>query len=305
MKLVIVTGMSGAGKTIALKMLEDLGFYCVDNLPISLADKFVQLVSDGGTVQKAALGIDIRSGEGLKDLEGVIEKWRREQMDVQILFLDASNTALIKRYKETRRSHPLAGKGRLETGIEKERARVAFLKKGSDFIIDTSMLLTKELRQELEKIFLKEESFKNMFVTVMSFGFKYGIPEDADLVFDVRFLPNPYYLENLRPLSGNDAQVRDYVMNFELAHTFSDKLEDMIRFLIPNYITEGKTQLVIAVGCTGGKHRSVTLANELYRRLGENEEYGIRVEHRDIEKDGKNGLNLPAYQKIHAPNQSS
>ena len=149
MKLVIVTGMSGAGKTIALKMLEDLGFYCVDNLPISLADKFVQLVSDGGTVQKAALGIDIRSGEGLKDLEGVIEKWRREQMDVQILFLDASNTALIKRYKETRRSHPLAGKGRLETGIEKERARVAFLKKGSDFIIDTSMLLTKELRQEL------------------------------------------------------------------------------------------------------------------------------------------------------------
>lgn len=135
---------------------------------------------------------------------------------------------------------------------------------------------------------MENREFKNLMVTVLSFGFKYGIPQDADLVFDVRFLPNPYYLENLRPLSGNDAPVRDYVMNFELAHTFSDKLEDMIRFLIPNYITEGKTQLVIAVGCTGGKHRSVTLANELYRRLGENEEYGIRVEHRDIEKDGKN-----------------
>ena len=287
MKLVIVTGMSGAGKTIALKMLEDLGFYCVDNLPISLADKFVQLESDGGTVQKAALGIDIRSGEGLKDLEGVIEKWRREQMDVQILFLDASNTALIKRYKETRRSHPLAGKGRLETGIEKERARVAFLKKGSDFIIDTSMLLTKELRQELEKIFLKEESFKNMFVTVMSFGFKYGIPEDADLVFDVRFLPNPYYVEELRPLTGENQSVRDYVMQGNTAETFIEKLNDMMDFLLPNYINEGKNQLVIAVGCTGGKHRSVTIAKALYDHLKSHGEYGIRMDHRDIDKDSK------------------
>ena len=281
MKLVIVTGMSGAGKTIALKMLEDLGFYCVDNLPISLADKFVQLVSDGGTVQKAALGIDIRSGEGLKDLEGVIEKWRREQMDVQILFLDASNTALIKRYKETRRSHPLAGKGRLETGIEKERARVAFLKKGSDFIIDTSMLLTKELRQELEKIFLKEESFKNMFVTVMSFGFKYGIPEDADLVFDVRFLPNPYYVAELRPLTGLDAGVRDYALSSPQSQEFLKKLTDFVTYLLPRYLEEGKAALVIAVGCTGGHHRSVAVAHALAETIrGLN--YPVTESHRDM-----------------------
>ena len=194
---------------------------------------------------------------------------------------------MIKRYKETRRSHPLAGKGRLETGIEKERARVAFLKKGSDFIIDTSMLLTKELRQELEKIFLKEESFKNMFVTILSFGFKYGIPADSDLVFDVRFLPNPYYVEGLRYKNGNDKEIQDYVLQFDEAHDFLDKLEDMVNFLIPNYIIEGKNQLVISVGCTGGKHRSVTLANELYKRLEKNKEYGLKIEHRDIDKDAK------------------
>ena len=287
MKLVIVTGMSGAGKTIALKMLEDLGFYCVDNLPISLADKFVQLVSDGGTVQKAALGIDIRSGEGLKDLEGVIEKWRREQMDVQILFLDASNTALIKRYKETRRSHPLAGKGRLETGIEKERARVAFLKKGSDFIIDTSMLLTKELRRELEKIFLHDQRYQNLFITVLSFGFKYGIPSDADLVFDVRFLPNPYYVEELRQHTGEEVPVQEYVKRGGTAEVFLEKIYDMLEFLIPNYVAEGKNQLVVAIGCTGGKHRSVTIAREIYNHFSAKEELGVKLEHRDIEKDSK------------------
>ena len=175
-----------------------------------------------------------------------------------------------------------------------ERERLRTLKEYADYILDTSKLLTRELKAELEKIFVENREFKNLMVTVLSFGFKYGIPQDADLVFDVRFLPNPYYLENLRPLSGNDAPVRDYVMGFELAHTFSDKLEDMIRFLLPNYISEGKTQLVIAVGCTGGKHRSVTLANELYHRLEENEEYGIRVEHRDIEKDGKKCLSPEA-----------
>lgn len=199
-------------------------------------------------------------------------------------------TQLVRRYKETRRSHPLAGAGRVDDGIQKERERLQFLKEYADYILDTSKLLTRELKAELEKIFVENRTFKNLMVTVLSFGFKYGIPQDADLVFDVRFLPNPYYLENLRPLSGNDRPVSDYVMGFEAAHVFSDKLEDMIRFLIPNYILEGKTQLVIAVGCTGGKHRSVTLANELYRRLGENDTYGIRIEHRDIEKDGKKCL---------------
>lgn len=287
MKLVIVTGMSGAGKTIALKMLEDIGFYCVDNLPISLVDKFVQLVSEGTSIEKAALGLDIRSGEELGNLDEILENWRRSNVDVQVLFLDANDAVLIKRYKETRRTHPLAGAGRLENGIEKEREKLAFLKGEADYIIDTSMLLTRELRKELEKIFLQDARYKNMYVTVLSFGFKYGIPEDADLVFDVRFLPNPYYDEHLRPLTGQVQAVRDYVMQGGTADAFLKKLYDMIDFLLPNYINEGKNQLVIAVGCTGGKHRSVTIARALYEHLEAVGEYGIRIDHRDIDKDNK------------------
>lgn len=287
MKLVIVTGMSGAGKTIALKMLEDIGFYCVDNLPISLVDKFVQLVSEGTSIEKAALSLDIRSGEELGNLDEILENWRRSNVDVQVLFLDANDAVLIKRYKETRRTHPLAGAGRLENGIEKEREKLAFLKREADYIIDTSMLLTRELRKELEKIFLQDARYKNMYVTVLSFGFKYGIPEDADLVFDVRFLPNPYYDEHLRPLTGQVQAVRDYVMQGGTADAFLKKLYDMIDFLLPNYINEGKNQLVIAVGCTGGKHRSVTIARALYEHLEAAGEYGIRIDHRDIDKDNK------------------
>lgn len=287
MKLVIVTGMSGAGKTIALKMLEDIGFYCVDNLPISLVDKFVQLVSEGTSIEKAALGLDIRSGEELGNLDEILENWRRSNVDVQVLFLDANDAVLIKRYKETRRTHPLAGAGRLENGIEKEREKLAFLKREADYIVDTSMLLTRELRKELEKIFLQDARYKNMYVTVLSFGFKYGIPEDADLVFDVRFLPNPYYDEHLRPLTGQVQAVRDYVMQGGTADAFLKKLYDMIDFLLPNYINEGKNQLVIAVGCTGGKHRSVTIARALYEHLEAAGEYGIRIDHRDIDKDNK------------------
>ena len=287
MKLVIVTGMSGAGKTVALKMLEDIGFYCVDNLPISLVDKFVQLVSGGTDINKTALGLDIRSGEELENLDEILENWRGSDVDVQVLFLDANDAVLIKRYKETRRVHPLAGAGRLENGIEKEREKLAFLKNEADYIIDTSMLLTRELRKELEKIFLQDARYKNMYVTVLSFGFKYGIPEDADLVFDVRFLPNPYYDEHLRPLTGQVQAVRDYVMQGGTADAFLKKLYDMIDFLLPNYINEGKNQLVIAVGCTGGKHRSVTIARALYEHLEAVGEYGIRIDHRDIDKDNK------------------
>lgn len=287
MKLVIVTGMSGAGKTVALKMLEDIGFYCVDNLPISLVDKFVQLVSGGTDIKKTALGLDIRSGEELENLDEILENWRGSDVDVQVLFLDANDAVLIKRYKETRRVHPLAGAGRLENGIEKELEKLAFLKNEADYIIDTSMLLTRELRKELEKIFLQDARYKNMYVTVLSFGFKYGVPEDADLVFDVRFLPNPYYDEHLRPLTGQVQAVRDYVMRGTTAEIFLKKLYDMIDFLLPNYINEGKNQLVIAVGCTGGKHRSVTIARALYEHLEAVGEYGIRIDHRDIEKDNK------------------
>ena len=287
MRFVIVTGMSGAGKSTALKMLEDAGYFCVDNLPIALMEKFAQFavesVPDG--IQKVALGVDIRSGESLDALEKILENMAMNHLNYEILYLDADDDVLIKRYKETRRSHPLAGTGRVETGISRERNKLQFLKTHADYILDTSMRLTRELKAELDKIFVKDQKFKSLMITILSFGFKYGIPEDADLVFDVRFLPNPYYLEELRPLSGNDAPVRDYVMGFEVAVQFLDKLDDMIRFLIPNYIVEGKNQLVIAVGCTGGKHRSVTLANELFYRLSGEEEYGLKIEHRDIGKD--------------------
>lgn len=284
MKLVIVTGMSGAGKTIALKMLEDMGFYCVDNLPIPLADKFVQLAAGGRGISQAALGVDIRGGEELGELDSVLKDWRERGLDFKVLFLDASDEALIKRYKETRRSHPLAGAGRIDQGIAMERERLEFLRRDADYIIDTSRLLTRELRQELEKIFVKNQAFRSMFITVLSFGFKYGIPQDGDLVFDVRFLPNPYYVEELRPLTGEDEQIQTYVKQGGTAEEFLAKLYDLVDFLIPNYISEGKNQLVIAVGCTGGKHRSVTIARELYAHLKERDAYGIRLEHRDIER---------------------
>ena len=218
-----------------------------------------------------------------------MERLTAEHIDYEILFLDASDDVLVKRYKETRRMHPLAESGRVEQGITLERERLGFLKKHADYIIDTSQLLTRELKQELDKIFVQNREFKNLMITVLSFGFKYGIPADADLVFDVRFLPNPYYYENLRKLTGNDKEIQDFVMGYDMAHIFLDKLEDMIRFLVPNYVLEGKNQLVIAIGCTGGKHRSVTLANKLYERLSDQTDYGIKLEHRYIGKDAARG----------------
>ncbi len=288
MKLVIVTGMSGAGKTIALKILEDLGFYCVDNLPISLVDRFAELIMESpGDIRNVALGIDIRSGDELPRLNETLDKWRKENTPYEILFLDASDSILIKRYKETRRKHPLAGSGRIDEGIGKERERLGFLKEKADYIIDTSQLLTKELRKELEKIFINNQNYRNLFVTVLSFGFKYGIPADADLVFDVRFLPNPYYVEELRQHTGEELPVQEFVKRGGTAEIFLEKVYDMLGFLIPNYVAEGKNQLVVAIGCTGGKHRSVTIAREIYNRLLPNEELGVKLEHRDIEKDSK------------------
>ena len=290
MRLVIVTGMSGAGRTTALQMLEDAGYFCVDNLPVPFIDKFAELTaSENSEITKVAIGIDIRSGKSLSQLEQILERLTAEHIDYEILFLDASDDVLVKRYKATRRMHPLAESGRVEQGITLERERLGFLKKHADYIIDTSQLLTRELKQELDKIFVQNREFKNLMITVLSFGFKYGIPADADLVFDVRFLPNPYYYENLRKLTGNDKEIQDFVMGYDMAHIFLDKLEDMIRFLVPNYVLEGKNQLVIAIGCTGGKHRSVTLANKLYERLSDQTDYGIKLEHRDIGKDAARG----------------
>ena len=287
MKFVILTGMSGAGKSTALKMMEDIGFYCVDNLPIPLLEKFVELsdLQQNAELQKVAVGIDIRSGQALEELRSVLDRIKANGGAYDILFLDAEDSVLVKRYKETRRTHPLAGLGRVDEGIRKERKALEFLKKDADYILDTSQLLTRELKAELDKIFVQDQKFKNLMITVLSFGFKYGIPADADLVFDVRFLPNPYYIDELRPKSGNDKEVREYVMDNDKARMFLAKLTDMVEFLIPNYVQEGKTQLVIGIGCTGGKHRSVTLANELYEALSKNDNYGIRIEHRDIGKD--------------------
>ena len=288
MRFVIVTGMSGAGKSSTLKMLEDAGYFCVDNLPVPLISKFAQLLfNDHGAYDKIAIGVDIRSGQGLAELEPFLVKMKENRQQYEILYLDCSDEVLVKRYKETRRAHPLAGAGRVEAGISLEREKTAFLKQQADYILDTSQLLVRELKAQIDKIFVENEGFRNFMITVLSFGFKYGIPSDADLVFDVRFLANPYYVPELKHKTGNEKEVQDFVMQTEAAGQFLDKLEDMLTFLIPNYINEGKNQLVIGIGCTGGKHRSVTLANAITKRL-KNLEYGIKVEHRDIGKDTAN-----------------
>lgn len=284
MRFVIVTGMSGAGRSTALKVLEDMGYYCADNLPVSLLAMFAQLMNDNPDISKAAVGIDIRNGKELEKIDFQLEDMKKLGYEYEILFMDSSDKTLIKRYKETRRQHPMAVDGRVETGLKEERSRLAFLKKQADYILDTSHLLVRELVQNMDEIFMQNREFKNMVVTVLSFGFKNGIPSDADLVFDVRFLPNPYYVEDLKAKTGNDREVQEFVMNCSEAGEFMDKLGDMMQFLIPHYVTEGKNQLVVAIGCTGGKHRSVTIANKLYQLLKSNREYRIKIEHRDIEK---------------------
>ena len=289
MNLLIITGMSGAGKTTSMKFMEDMGYFCIDNLPVTLIDKLVDFsYTMPSENTKMAVGIDIRNGSILNETKRVLENLKQKQVNYEILFLDAEDEVLVKRYKETRRNHPLADGERVEQGIRKERVRLEELKKQATYILDTSQLLTRELKMELEKIFIKNEKFQNLFVTILSFGFKYGIPSDSDIVMDVRFLPNPYYVEGLRAKTGNDEEIKQYVMQFEEAKLFIDKLEDMVKFLIPNYIKEGKNQLVISIGCTGGKHRSVTIANALYDFL-QKKGHTVIKQHRDIEKDSKRG----------------
>ena len=284
MKIIIVTGMSGSGKTVALKMFEDFGYYCVDNLPVELVSNFVELTIDSERGMKGvALGIDIRSG--LDGLDGIIDELKHKKINMEILFLEADDETLIKRYKETRRNHPLAADGRLIDGIHLERQRLAFLRAKADRIMDTGRMLTKELKQELRAIYVDGKSFNNLFVTVLSFGYMYGIPDDPDLLFDVRFLPNPFYDPDLRLKTGEEHGVADYVFSNGDAEVFLDKLDDMIKFLIPRYIDEGKSALVIGIGCTGGQHRSVAIAAALKRRLDTVEGIGVRLEHRDMGKN--------------------
>ena len=290
MRFVIVTGLSGAGKTQATRSLEDLGYFCVDNLPPKLISKFAEAcMQSDGKIDKVALVIDIRGGVFFDDLFESLMELKKSNFTYEILFLEASDEVLVKRFKETRRSHPLSPNGRVITGIEAERNKLRELKSRADNIIDTSKYAIKDLRAKINLLYGNGKvSGKQLNLTVLSFGFKYGIPTDSDLVFDVRFIPNPFYIEELKPFSGNDKPVQDYVLNHDETKQFIAKREDMLKFLIPNYVKEGKRQLIISIGCTGGRHRSVAIANALYERLKQTE-YEVTIEHRDINEDVNRG----------------
>jgi UPF0042 nucleotide-binding protein len=284
MKFVIITGLSGAGKSQAMRSMEDFGFYCVDNLPPSLIPKFAELCFHAqGNIEKIALVIDIRGGKFFCDLFESLDTIQKQGYKYEILFLEASDKVLIKRFKETRRNHPLTPDGSIIEGIIEEREKLAQLKMHADYIIDTSNLTVAQLKKEIQKIYVEGSKIENLTISIQSFGFKKGIPLDADLVFDVRFLPNPHYIESLRDYTGEDADVREYVMKWPESIEFIHKLQDMIDFLIPYYIKEGKSQLVIAIGCTGGKHRSVTVANILYENL-KKRGHRVIINHRDLVK---------------------
>ncbi|MBC7765802.1 MAG: RNase adapter RapZ [Hyphomonadaceae bacterium] len=285
MRIVIVTGLSGAGKSQVIRSLEDFGFYCIDNMPPAMAPMFVDVCHRSqGKFDNVALVMDIRGGELFNELHQSIDKIREGNIHLDILFLDASDDVLIKRYKESRRKHPLAEDGRIEDAIQKERAILSYIKTQATHIIDTTDLLPKQLRDQLANIFLKGKTHTDMVVNVLSFGFKYGLPKDADLVFDVRCLPNPFYIPELKQKSGMDKAVNDYVLSFPQSQEFLEKIKDLVSFSMPYYVEEGKTQLVIALGCTGGKHRSVTFAQFLGNFLN-SKEYHTVITHRDIEKD--------------------
>lgn len=287
MRFVIITGMSGAGKSSAIKHMEDLGFFCVDNLPPTLLAKFAEICSQSWEkLEKVAAVVDMRGGEMFNELIPNIEELKKAGHFVEILFLEASDEVLVKRYKETRRVHPLAKKGHLLEGITSERAALEEVRKISDHILDTSNLSSLQFRGEIGNIFENETKFRGIIISLVSFGFKYGVPMDCDNVHDVRFIPNPFYIESLRKLTGRNEKVRHYVLDNEITIEFINKLEDMLEFLIPHYIKEGKSQLVIGIGCTGGRHRSVAIADEIGRKLN-NKGNSVVILHRDIDKDPK------------------
>lgn len=292
-KILIVTGLSGAGKSQAIRVLEDMGYFCVDNLPPSLLPKFAELLNQpGGLIKKAALVVDIRGGEFFQDIFKVLD-YLLSQVDVEILFLEASNETLVRRFKETRRRHPLSIQGEVLDGILEERKRLEELRGRANKVIDTSNLSNQELKNEIQQLFCMHEGHKKLSITVLSFGFKYGIPLDSDLVIDVRFLPNPHYIPELKPLTGNDLKVQHYVLESEATKEFMERFFGLVEFLIPHYIKEGKTSITIAIGCTGGQHRSVTLANKLGEILisRNNTDYKTNVRHRD-ELRNRQGLGI-------------
>lgn len=285
MKFLIVTGLSGSGKSGVIDVLEDIGYYCIDNLPPQLIPKFSEIcVSSGGKIDKVAIVTDIRGGELFLQLDEGLKYFEDNALDYSIMFLDASDETLIKRYKETRRRHPLdeVCRGSLQKAIAMEREMLMSMREKADYYIDTTDFSMAQLKENVNSLFL-ENAEDSMFIKVMSFGFKYGIDREADLVFDVRCLPNPYYIPELKEHTGKESCVSDYVMQFEQSRQLFDKLIDLINFLVPLYIHEGKSQLVIAFGCTGGKHRSVTFAEKIYKYLCDNN-YKCRICHRDIKK---------------------
>lgn len=287
MKFIIITGISGAGRSQAANYLEDLGFFCVDNLPPALIPKFAEIASQsGGKMDKIALVIDIRGGELLNELFPALDYLKESGFEYEIIFMEASDRVLIKRYKESRRNHPLAPEGRLMLGINEERRVLHKIKKRAGHIIDTSNLTPRQLKEEIINILDGGKTYKGIIVNIISFGFKYGIPLESDLIFDVRFIPNPYYVESMRRLTGKNETVANYVFRFKETDEFLTRLLDMLDFLIPNYTNEGKSQLVIGIGCTGGRHRSVAISEVLYRRMID-KQYRATVEHRDIDKDGR------------------
>ncbi|WP_304651905.1 RNase adapter RapZ [uncultured Ligilactobacillus sp.] len=282
-QLVVVTGMSGAGKTVAMQSFEDLGYFCVDNMPPALLGKFWELVKESGKISKVALVIDLRSRAFYDEIFGMLQELDdgNDNLRPKILFLDASDEELVARYKETRRAHPLAMDGRVLDGIQHERELLSEIKSKAQLVIDTSKISPRQLREELFLNFESDQSTA-FHVNVMSFGFKYGVPIDADIVMDVRFLPNPYYIKDLREKTGNDQAVYDYVMNSKMTEEFYQQFIKMLRFVMPGYQKEGKSSVTIAIGCTGGQHRSVALANRIGEAL--QEKYPVNITHRDMEK---------------------
>ena len=281
-RLVIITGMSGAGKTQVVHIMEDLGYFCVDNLPPALIPKFAELCAQSaGRVSRIALVVDIRGGDFFDELMHVLGEMDRESVLAEVLFLEAADATLIQRYKETRRRHPLAPQGRISEGIRLERDRLEYVRGRATHIIDTSNLSTQQLKERITELYGGESEQAKLSVNLVSFGFKYGIPLDADMVFDVRFLPNPFYVEPLRCKTGETAEVREYINKWPVTHQFLKQLQSFIDFLIPHYAKEGKSQLVIAIGCTGGMHRSVFVSGKVGEALRE-QGYRVTVEHRDI-----------------------
>lgn len=282
LKLVIITGMSGAGKTVAIQSFEDMGFFCIDNMPPSLIPKFWELIKESGKITKIALVVDLRSRSFFEEIQSMLVSIENTNfIDTQVLFLDASDEELVSRYKETRRTHPLAMDGLITEGIRKERAILEDLKPKATIVIDTTKLTPRQLREKINQEF-KSSTDHGFRVEMVSFGFKYGLPIDADIVMDVRFLPNPHYINDLRPLTGMDQPVYEYVMSFPETEEFYEKFLDLLLTIMPGYVKEGKSSLTVAIGCTGGQHRSVALTERVGHALAK--EYKVNITHRDKDK---------------------